>query len=122
MFELIPGKADPNQKDENGKKLSKESLENMGKYRARCNKCLKNFCANCKEYPYHLGYTCDQFKFYKSSVKCRYCKQEIQYKKAQKPMDFIDICNKLECIKISKWACKKVLKCGHRCYGIFTWI
>ena len=68
IFELVTGKADPNQKDEKGKKLSKEALKNMSQFRVRCNVCEKIFCAKCHESPYHVGYTCAEFKLYKTSM------------------------------------------------------
>jgi len=68
MFELVESKPDPNQKDANGKKLSKEASLHMGKCRVRCNMCERNFCSKCKEYPYHIGYTCEGYKFYKTSM------------------------------------------------------
>lgn len=40
---FIQGKPDYNQKDENGKKLSKQYAEHMSQNRARCNECGVNF-------------------------------------------------------------------------------
>lgn len=51
----------------------REAAEHMSKFRVRCSKCNKNFCANCQIEPYHMGKTCDQFKDFKAARKCRYC-------------------------------------------------
>ncbi len=120
MFELVAGKVYRDIKDDKGKKLSKEAAIHMGNYRVRCNKCEQNFCSKCKEYPYHLGYTCEEYKFYKTSVKCRYCKAEVS-KKGKKAGDvLLEVCTKKECIKIYKTACTKTLTCGHHCCGTFV--
>ncbi len=68
MFELVASKADPHQRDDKGKKLSKEASLNMGQCRVRCNVCEKNFCGKCHEYPYHIGYTCEEYRFYKTTM------------------------------------------------------
>jgi hypothetical protein len=34
--------------------------------------------------------------------------------------NFDDVCNKEDCIKRLKLACKKMLKCGHSCFGLIN--
>ena len=117
---MVAGGDCSNQKDNEGNKLSKAAAKHMGEYRARCNVCGKNFCSKCLEYPYHLGYTCESYKEYKNSAKCRYCKYEIKPKTASNISK--DICNKNECVNLYKSSCKKTLACGHHCYGNLLYI
>ncbi|KAN0033561.1 hypothetical protein ACTFIV_000022 [Dictyostelium citrinum] len=63
--------------DENGKQLSRESIEHKRKFRFRCPQCSCVFCTECKIQPYHLGYTCAQFQIYSSSKHCRFCRVAI---------------------------------------------
>ena len=58
-MEIEEGKVDLNQKDDQGKKLTKDCAIHMAKFRVRCNKCTENFCSKCKDYPYHIGKTCE---------------------------------------------------------------
>ena len=69
MIEVAPGQIDYNQKDEEGKVLSKEAAEHMAKYRVRCNACGTIFCSKCKTEPYHLGKTCEEFAEYNGADK-----------------------------------------------------
>lgn len=90
----------------------------MAKFRVRCT-CGKNFCSKCKEEPYHIGMTCEQFQDLKNSRKCRYCQTKIDKKiplQSNKPA-FKDVCNNPECVTLMKQSCDKVLECGHYCCG-----
>ena len=62
VMEVEEGKVDYNQKDDEGKKLSRRAAEHMSKYRVRCSACSNNFCTNCKEQPYHIGKTWEEHK------------------------------------------------------------
>jgi len=53
--------------------MNKQAAKHMATYRVRCNECGINFCTSCKEEPYHLGKTCDQFSKEKNAKKCRFC-------------------------------------------------
>ena len=70
---LEESKVDYNAKDEKGQVVSKATAEHMAKYRVRCNACSKNFCANCKQEPYHLGRSCEEAANFKAALKCRFC-------------------------------------------------
>lgn len=72
----------------------------MAKHRVRCNQCSENFCAKCKEYPYHIGKTCEQFKEFKNSRKCRFCGIKIDAKAPfqSKKAAFKDVCSNAECL------------------------
>lgn len=57
MLEVISGKVDYKQKDDDGKVLSRQAAENMAKHRIRCNNCNCVFCSQCNTEPYHIGKT-----------------------------------------------------------------
>jgi hypothetical protein len=91
----------------------------MAKFRVRCNGCAENFCSKCKEYPYHIGKTCEQHLEFKNSRKCRFCGIKIDPKvplQSKKPA-FKDVCASEECVALMKQSCDKVHQCGHYCYG-----
>lgn len=91
----------------------------MAKFRVRCIKCAENFCSSCKEYPYHIGKTCEQFKEFKNSRKCRFCGIKIppgSKLQSDKPA-FRDVCSGEECIQLMKKSCDKIHPCGHLCNG-----
>lgn len=56
-IEVEEGKVDYNQKDDNGKKLTRKAAEHMSKFRVRCTACKNNFCTSCNAQPYHIGQT-----------------------------------------------------------------
>lgn len=45
IMEVAPGRVDYNQKNDEGKPLSRQAAEHMANYRVRCNECQKNFCS-----------------------------------------------------------------------------
>ena len=61
IMEFSPGQPDYNQKDDNGKKLSRKAAEHMSNHRARWNSWCINFCVQWKIDPYHIGFTCKYF-------------------------------------------------------------
>lgn len=112
---FFKGKPDYNQKDENGKKLSKQYAEHMSQNRARCNECGVNFWVNWEVDPYHLGKTCEEFENFKDSIKCRFWGNPISYTKGDGV--FSNVCDDQECIdKIDEWW-DQTLDWGHPCKG-----
>ncbi|OMJ78568.1 hypothetical protein SteCoe_21592 [Stentor coeruleus] len=105
---LEPGKVDLAYKDESGKIVSKKHAEHMAKYRFRCN-CGKVTCAKCKAEPYHVGKTCEEYKDFQSAKHCRFCNNKITSSSIS--------CKKGDCKDRYHNACKKILPCGHQCYG-----
>lgn len=61
-----------------GKKLSIEAAMHCRQHRFRCRQCDAVFCSACHVEPYHIGFTCSQYKTYLSSSKCRYCDDVVQ--------------------------------------------
>ena len=116
-MELVQGKVDYNQKDDQGQAISKEAAIHMSKYRIRCDACNKNFCTSCSVEPYHVGKTCEQFKEHKEARKCRYCFSKITSASASLKPAFINVCRNKECINLMNNACEKILPCGHACNG-----
>ena len=110
------GNVDYNVRDEQNQRLSKQAAEDYAKHRCRCGFCKKDFCINpdCQAIPYHLGKTCEEFKHYEKAKKCRFCEQEIKGNRG--PDD--DVCNDNDCKERFKFACKKKLQCGHKCFGV----
>ncbi len=109
------GGVDYNIRDSEGKKMSKEACEDFAKHRVRCGFCQSNFCVDCQTIPYHLGKTCSEHKRFLVSVKCRFCGTMIKSNN-QGPEN--DVCNDQDCKERFGNACKKVLHCGHKCFGV----
>ena len=124
-WEHTAGKPDYNQKDDKGNKLTKYyykyinriAAEHFAKFRARCPHCNSNFCSSCRAEPYHIGFTCEEFKNYQIARKCRYCKEKIEGEGGSPLPIFRDVCKKPECVQLMQKACDKMLPCGHTCYG-----
>ena len=112
-----PGKVDYNVLDENNKKLSRQAAEDYAQHRCRCGNCKKDYCISCNAMPYHLGKTCEEFKHHIAAKKCRFCDSEIKNNN-KGPCD--DVCNQKDCIERYRISCKKVLPCGHKCFGVCT--
>ena len=61
-----------------GKPLSAEAVKHRDQYRFRCRVCPDTeFCAMCNASPYHMGFTCEAFKVYQVTRKCRFCGNEV---------------------------------------------
>ena len=78
LIMLEETKVDYNAKDEKGQTLSRQAAEHMAKFRVRCSSCSQNFCAGCKQEPYHLGRTCEEAANFKAALKCRFCWEELR--------------------------------------------
>ncbi|CAG9311497.1 unnamed protein product [Blepharisma stoltei] len=109
MSILEPGVPDYAYKDEQGQPISRRAAENMAQFRFRCGNCHKIFCASCKADPYHLGKTCQEHQDFKVAKHCRYCGKVIQ---SVRP-----VCSEAACLELYENSCKKILPCGHQCFG-----
>jgi len=71
--------------------------------------------------PYHIGYTCEEWKTYSNMKKCRYCESPFSMDKIDKslPLALQFICQSEECQRKIKVACQKTLNCEHACCGYF---
>lgn len=122
-MEVFPGQIEYNSKNDMGQIMTPQACEHMAEFRIRCSFCEQNFCCNCGERPYHTGMTCEQFKRYKESQKCRFCgdvifeMEEVKYEEGEGPGAFADVCKKNECQELVKDCCDKTLPCGHICHG-----
>ncbi|CAI2362857.1 unnamed protein product [Moneuplotes crassus] len=116
MFEFTKSKTDYSVKDENGNTLSKKAAKHYAKRRVRCNACEENFCIKCKVKPYHIGYTCKEYKKFKKGKKCRFCGELIPKSKKKKGA-FKKVCDNQECIDQINACCDKIHDCGHPCKG-----
>ncbi|KAJ3440543.1 e3 ubiquitin-protein ligase mycbp2 [Anaeramoeba flamelloides] len=101
-----------------GQPLTTEAKIHRNENRYRCTSCHKNFCANCMETPYHLGYNCEDWTKRKNSLKCRFCETTLTDKNILKGSEEFEVCNSSECVEFFKNACNKKLKCGHFCCGV----
>ena len=110
-----PGTLNYNIRDDQGNKLSKEAAEDFANYRCRCISCNNNFCTKCKCIPYHIGKTCKDYLIAQKAEKCRY-DQSIINDDNIGPEN--DVCNNPECLERYENSCKKILKCGHKCFGV----
>merc|ERR1719204_180250 len=108
-----------------GQLLSYAHKQHKARYRFRCPKssCKAVFCSGCGVEPYHIGYTCAEYKKYLSSAKCRFCEKTITAEnQAQK--DFTlksgldNVCNAPECLEKRRWSCDLKHPCGHNCIGL----
>lgn len=103
-------KAAQNETDASGRPLGRAAAEHRCRYRLRCRGCSTDFCAKCGRTPYHAGFTCEDFEAYGRANHCRYCHAEAPPGRLA--------CGDPECAAKAQLACKKVLPCGHTCYGI----
>jgi len=56
-----------------GKTISAQAQAHCRACRFRCRQCDTVFCSECNAEPYHLGFTCEGYRVYLDSRKCRYC-------------------------------------------------
>lgn len=98
------------------KPLSPEALDCYKNSRFRCPNCSTIFCASCKAQPFHLGFTCQEYKSYLESRHCRFCGVQLAASVASGPVK--DVCTQEECQERAAMCCTRVLKCGHPCNGI----
>lgn len=96
-----------------GQNLNESKMVFIAQNRFKCSKCNVEQCKVCGEIPYHLGYTCEQFK---SQVFCRYCEIEpLDYEVNLQERPLSDICLDPDCYTKGESACQKILPCNHRC-------
>ncbi|KAJ5070236.1 e3 ubiquitin-protein ligase mycbp2 [Anaeramoeba ignava] len=100
-----------------GKVLSLKARKHRNKYRFRCQNCSSDFCSKCGATPYHIGYSCKEFKARSLSLKCRFCEEPIPVNTPNKFKD-VEICDSEDCRKLFPYACNTKLSCGHFCCGI----
>ena len=115
-FIFEPGSTDMIIKAPRGKQLTEAHKLNYVTNRFKCpnKKCKIEQCKTCKAIPFHLGFTCEQFKNYKP---CRYCEDGVDLSNPNQ--NFPDICMKNpECIGKANEACQSFLSCKHRCSGV----
>eukprot|EP00457_Paulinella_chromatophora_P001875 gb/GEZN01001877.1/.p1 GENE.gb/GEZN01001877.1/~~gb/GEZN01001877.1/.p1 ORF type:complete len:775 (-),score=116.06 gb/GEZN01001877.1/:289-2613(-) len=119
-FEMVNGTVDVagGGADDDGKPLSHEAKEHRAKNRFRCPSCSTVFCKSCKSNPYHLGYTCKQYRQYEEAVKCRFCTTALTTSNTASPGPVSDVCTEEECRDKRDAVCTKKLACGHPCGGV----
>jgi E3 ubiquitin-protein ligase MYCBP2 len=105
--------------------LSKEAQEHFVKNRFRCTSdaCGANFCKSCNAQPYHLGFTCEEYKEYKVSPKCRFCHVAVMKRHQIKVVlaeTLKEVCDSEECRAKAELSCRARLPCGHPCGGIIN--
>lgn len=108
------GNVNLNEKDDNGKIMSRNYCESFANQRCRCPSCKKEFCVDCQQIPYHKGKTCNEHKNYLCSVRCKYDDTIITHKN-KGPVE--NVCNNEECRDNYLKSCKQFLNCGHSCLG-----
>ena len=110
--------------DMEGRPLSEEAVLHRADHRFMCYECKTEFCASCNEAPYHLGFTCEQFRQFKKARHCRFCNVVLGSSNTAKPtglrtpLALQNCCTSDECLKRRSTACVRTLKCGHFCRGI----
>jgi hypothetical protein len=107
---------------DDGRILSPEAWLHFSEYRVRCRECNSVFCAQCKEIPYHKGYTCATFKEYQSARHCRFCESSLDpsntWINPTAGPGLRDMCTEEECKEKAALSCDKLLLCGCFCGGV----
>lgn len=102
--------------------LTPETIDHHSNYRFRCRNCETEFCSECSTIPYHLGFTCQTFKNYKSAAHCRFCSVQLTKANTAPPMQYSlalhDVCTTKDCLQRRDTSCASFHKCGHACGGI----
>jgi len=108
------------ERDEEGKVLSREAYIHFMKYRVRCRDCSTIFCADCKQIPYHKGFTCASWKDYQKARHCRFCASKLSAENTAKfPLPGLrDVCTSDECAVKAALSCGQLLECGCPCNGV----
>lgn len=102
-----------------GKPLSPEAQEHFLRYRMLCRECTTVFCLSCRIQPYHLGFTCDDYREYMVAPHCRFCDTAIIHKPNQVMENVpFSVCEDPSCIEKMNLCCLQVLHCGHACGGV----
>ena len=92
-------------------------------YRYRCKDCEVDFCALCRTYPYHSGFTCSGWREYTTQEVCRYCKRTLDDKNRAPDAEMFDeayhsVCDEEFCMEARRSSCSHRLPCGHYCSGV----
>jgi len=108
--------------DDLGKPLSAAATQHYRQNRVRCRECQCVFCAQCKERPYHLGFTCSEAAVDREAQHCRFCSSQLTPantpKHDPKLPALSGVCTAAECQEKRAKACGVVLKCAHPCAGV----
>ena len=106
-------------KDRCGRNMTEDAAINLNLNMIECGKCSHEFCNKCQTTPYHIGFTCEQYKEYKRNIKCRVCLKAFKKKQTISEAEaFYDICNNNVCMKYIEKACPNINKpCLHPCNG-----
>jgi len=113
---LVKHKVNYEQTNEDGEQISPESAENLAKYKVKWSKCKDVFWASWKITPYHLGFTCSQYREFVEADRCRFW--EIPIKARRKGGAFRYVCKSKDCKNFIKESWDKKLEWGHYCKGI----
>ena len=70
---VIKHKAQYDCKDINGETISKESADHLSRFRVKWKDCKDIFWAKWLIRPYHLGFTCSEYREFIESDKWRFC-------------------------------------------------
>lgn len=116
VFLLDQGQETHTTKDMKGENLSEEALDCIRKNRCRCVKCGTIFCANCKFWPYHDSYTCEEQQLVNDEIICRFCGEPVIGGRKMKISR--RVCHRSECKRTLEKACEHVCECGHPCAGL----
>lgn len=90
-------------------------------HRIRCRACGTIFCAQCKDTPYHKGFTCEDWQEYQNAERCRFCEGRIteDNRLPDPPSPALErVCDSEECVLNAERSCLKTLACGCVCCGI----
>eukprot|EP01083_Nonionella_stella_P023469 64939_1 len=83
-----------------------------------CSSYNKDFCRSCKHQPYHLGYTCESFKLFAQTPKCRFCQTILTLDNCDNIHSWkVLVCNATGCLENQKISSNKMLRCNHISHG-----
>eukprot|EP00347_Sterkiella_histriomuscorum_P011559 403371993 len=115
------GEVDYNIKNLYGQQISPNAAIHYSLNKIQCEKCNYVSCNECKIEPYHIGYTCQDYRTYLDTRVCRFCRNVIGLNKQQlyqNNLAFEEACNSDLCNKLLQASCDKIHKdCGHPCCG-----
>lgn len=109
------------ERDADGNLLTAEAWMHFQEFRARCRACSTVFCADCKNMPYHKGFTCKGYREFEKARHCRFCATRITDANACKNdrgPGLRDVCSAEECVEKRDLCCDKMKECGCPCNGV----